>query len=41
MSGISWSGVVLRVVLAIALVLLTFNPSGYSFTTGSARRPRA
>jgi len=31
MSGISWSGVVLRVVLAIALVLLTFNPSGYSF----------
>ena len=31
MSNISWSGVFLRIVLAIALVLLTFNPSGYSF----------
>ena len=31
MGGISWSGVVLRIVLSIALVLLTFNPSGYSF----------
>jgi hypothetical protein len=31
MSGISWPGVLIRVVLAIALVLLTFNPSGYSF----------
>ncbi|MET0344833.1 MAG: DUF6524 family protein [Casimicrobiaceae bacterium] len=31
MNGISWSGVLLRVVLATALVLLTFNPSGYSF----------
>ena len=29
--GISWGGVLLRVVLAIALVLLSFNPSGYSF----------
>ena len=29
--GISWSGVVIRVVLAIALVLITFNPSGNSF----------
>ena len=29
--GISWSGVLIRIVLAIALVLLTFNPSGYSF----------
>ena len=31
MQGISWSGVVTRIVLAIALVLLTFNPSGHSF----------
>jgi hypothetical protein len=31
MQAISWSGVVLRIVLAIALVLLTFNPSGHSF----------
>src|SRR6476469_2520596 len=31
MSGISWGGVLLRIVLAIALVLLTFNPSGHSF----------
>lgn len=30
-SGISWSGVLLRVALAVALVLLTYNPSGYSF----------
>ncbi len=29
--GISWRGVFLRVVFAVALVLLTFNPSGYSF----------
>ncbi len=29
--GISWSGVVVRVVLAILLVLATFNPSGHSF----------
>jgi Family of unknown function (DUF6524) len=29
--GISWSGVVLRIVLAIALVLATYNPSGHSF----------
>jgi hypothetical protein len=29
--GISWSGVVVRIVLAIALVLATYNPSGYSF----------
>lgn len=29
--GISWAGVVLRVVFAVALVLLSFNPSGYSF----------
>lgn len=28
---ISWSGVLLRLLLAIGLVLLTFNPSGYSF----------
>jgi len=31
MGGISWGGVVGRVVFALALVLLTFNPSGYSF----------
>ena len=31
MQGISWSGVVTRIVLALALVLLTFNPSGHSF----------
>ena len=29
--GISWSGVVVRIVLAIALVLATYNPSGHSF----------
>ena len=28
---ISWSGVLLRVVLALVLVLITFNPSGWSF----------
>jgi hypothetical protein len=31
MQGISWSGVVVRIVLAIALVLATYNPSGHSF----------
>jgi len=29
--GISWSGVLTRVVFAVALVLLTYNPSGHSF----------
>jgi len=29
--GISWVGVVWRLLFAVALVLLTFNPSGYSF----------
>jgi hypothetical protein len=29
--GISWGGVIWRVVFAVALVLLTFNPSGHSF----------
>jgi hypothetical protein len=29
--GISWSGVGLRVVLALTLVVVTFNPSGWSF----------
>ncbi|HET7527076.1 MAG TPA: DUF6524 family protein [Burkholderiaceae bacterium] len=29
--GISWLGVIWRLVFAVALVLLTFNPSGYSF----------
>ena len=30
-SSISWSGVALRVVLALLLVLATFNPTGWSF----------
>ena len=30
-NAISWSGVALRVVLALVLVLATFNPSGWSF----------
>jgi hypothetical protein len=29
--GISWSGVFLRIVLAVALVMATYNPSGHSF----------
>ncbi|HEU5296732.1 MAG TPA: DUF6524 family protein [Burkholderiaceae bacterium] len=29
--GISWIGVLWRLLFAVALVLLTFNPSGYSF----------
>ena len=29
--GISWVGVIWRLLFAVALVLLTFNPSGYSF----------
>ncbi|MEO7855185.1 MAG: DUF6524 family protein [Rubrivivax sp.] len=29
--GIGWSGVMVRVVLAVVLVLATFNPSGTSF----------
>ena len=29
--GISWSGVLLRLVFAIALVLATYNPTGVSF----------
>lgn len=29
--GISWSGAIVRIVLAIALVLATYNPSGHSF----------
>jgi hypothetical protein len=29
--GISWSGVLMRVVFTVALVLLTYNPSGHSF----------
>ena len=29
--SISWSGVALRVALALALVLATFNPTGWSF----------
>jgi hypothetical protein len=30
-SGISWAGVLTRIAFAVALVLLTFNPSGTSF----------
>jgi Family of unknown function (DUF6524) len=29
--GVSWSGVLMRVVFTVALVLLTYNPSGHSF----------
>jgi hypothetical protein len=29
--GISWAGVIWRMIFAVALVLLTFNPSGHSF----------
>ena len=29
--GISWSGVLVRLVLATALVLATYNPTGHSF----------
>jgi hypothetical protein len=29
--GISWSGIVVRIALAVALVLATCNPSGHSF----------
>lgn len=29
--GISWSGVVVRLILALLLVLATYNPTGYSF----------
>ena len=29
--GISWSGVIVRIGLAVALVLATYNPSGHSF----------
>lgn len=29
--GISWSGIITRIALAIALVLATFNPTGFSF----------
>jgi hypothetical protein len=31
MIGVSWAGVFLRLGFALALVLLTFNPSGHSF----------
>jgi hypothetical protein len=29
--GISWSGILIRIALAIALVLVTYNPRGHSF----------
>jgi Family of unknown function (DUF6524) len=29
--SISWSGVLIRIALALALVFLTFNPTGFSF----------
>ena len=31
MQSISWSGVGIRIVAALAIVLLTYNPSGHSF----------
>ena len=31
MQGISWFGVLVRIVLAVVLVLATYNPTGYSF----------
>jgi hypothetical protein len=31
MGAISWLGIAVRIVFALALVLLTFNPSGWSF----------
>jgi hypothetical protein len=31
MQAISWTGVGIRIVAALALVLLTYNPSGHSF----------
>ena len=31
MQTISWSGVGIRIVAALAIVLLTYNPSGHSF----------
>lgn len=37
--GISWSGVIVRIVGAIALVLLTYNPSGHSFYHWIAEAP--
>jgi hypothetical protein len=30
-NSISFTGILIRIVLAVALVLLTYNPSGYSF----------
>ena len=40
-TGISFSGVLIRVVLALALVLITFNPSGYSLAHWMATPPVA
>lgn len=37
--GISWAGVVVRVVLAVAVVLATFNPSGTSLYHWLAEPP--
>ena len=31
---ISWLGVLMRLVGALAVVLLTYNPTGYFFSTG-------
>ena len=40
-SGISASGVLTRVALSLALVLITFNPSGYSLVHWMATPPVA
>ncbi len=40
-SGISLSGTVVRIALALALVLATFNPSGYSLAHWVAAPPVA
>ncbi len=37
--GISWSGIFVRVAAAVALVLLTYNPSGHSFYHWIAEAP--
>ncbi|MEP7117995.1 MAG: DUF6524 family protein [Acidobacteriota bacterium] len=39
--GISFTGTLLRIVLALALVIITFNPSGYSVAHWVATPPVA
>lgn len=29
--GVSWSGILIRIALAVSLVVVTYNPSGHSF----------